>query len=158
MIEIRSVHHFDISVPVLWSFLARLEKVSEWNSLITLKGSAALNAEIRIAFKEMVAKRPNAEGPARIVRFDPPHSIGWQIRIPVFLQIEESFTVSKSGTGSILTHQIVSTGLVAVLAPVWLSRHLQKYLEDSDVGLKRRACRPAAAKRASPKISNRYKR
>ncbi len=158
MIEIKSVHDFDVSVSVLWSLLARLDEVSEWNSLIALKGSAALNAEIRIVFKELLAKRPNAEGPARIVEFDPPHCIGWQIRIPIFLQINEVFTVNKSATGSILTHEIVSTGLVAALARVWLSRHLQKYLEDSDVGLSRRAYRPPATKRALPKISSRQRR
>lgn len=136
MLVTESVQDLPMPVGELWAVLARLDGVSEWNPIIGLKGRSELNAEIRIMFKELAATWPNASGPARIILFDPPKAIGWRIRIPWLLEVEETVTLLKSGTGTLVTRRIVATGLVAKIARSWLSRQLQAYIEGGNQGLK----------------------
>ena len=114
--------------------------------MIAFKGSAELNAELRIMFKELLTTWPSASGPARLVLYDLPHAIGWRIRIPLLLEIEETITLLESGTGTRVTRRIVGTGLLARIARSWLSRQLEGYLHNGDNGLKISASRLPAAR------------
>lgn len=135
MIKKRTVQTLEISRPVLWSYLARLDQIGEWNPQIGLKGNAAFNAEIRVVFKELLSSRPNAEGPGRIVLFDPPHAIAWRITIPLLLRIDETFRLTAKPNGVVVERSVGSSGLIARLARPWLSRHFDDYLKAGDAGL-----------------------
>lgn len=135
MIEKKSVQTLKTSVPVLWSYLARLDQIGEWNPQIGLKGNAAFNAEIQVVFKELLSSRPNAEGPGRIVLFDPPNAIAWRITIPFLFQIDETFRLIANPNGVLVERSISGSGLIAWLAKPWLSRHFDDYLKAGDAGL-----------------------
>lgn len=135
MIEKKSVQTLKTSVPILWSYLARLDQIGEWNPQIGLKGNAAFNAEIQVVFKELLSSRPNAEGPGRIVLFDPPNAIAWRITIPFFLQIDETFRLIANPNGVVVERSVSSSGLIARLARPWLSKHFDAYLKAGDAGL-----------------------
>ena len=135
MIAKKTVQKFEVSCPVLWSYLARLDQIGVWNPQIGLRGDAAFNAEIRVVFKKLLSSRPYAEGPGRIVLFDPPRAIAWRITIPFFLQIDETFHLVANPHGVVVEHSISSSGLMARLAKPWLSRHFDDYLKAGDAGL-----------------------
>lgn len=135
MLVRESVQDLPVSAAVLWAILARLDGVSEWNPIIGLKGTAELNAELRITFKELKTTWPNAAGPARLVLFEPPNAIGWRIRIPLLLEVDETITLLKGETGTLVTRRIIGTGLIAKIAPSWLTQQLQTYIKGGDKSL-----------------------
>lgn len=135
MIDRKSTHIFALSMKNLWPLVADLKQVGQWNPKLSIEGQAAFNAEIRVVFKEFVTTTRKAEGPGRIVMFDPPHAVGWRIGIPFLLRIDETFFLSSDISGTRATHEVVCSGPVALIARPWLARYIEEYLKAGDEGL-----------------------
>lgn len=70
-IETKSSQFFQLQPQKLWPLVANLKRIGEWNPRISLSGTTAFNAEIRVTFKDMLAARSKADGPGRIVLLEP---------------------------------------------------------------------------------------
>lgn len=135
MIERKSTRIFALTVKKIWLLVADLSQLGQWNPKLSIEGQAAFNAEIRVVFKEFLTPVRKAEGPGRIVIFDPPLAVGWRIGIPFLLRIDEAFFLSCDTAGTRVTHRLVCSGPIALIARPWLARYIEDYLKAGDDGL-----------------------
>ncbi len=134
-IETKSSQFFQLQPQKLWPLVANLKRIGEWNPRISLSGTTAFNAEIRVTFKDMLAARSKADGPGRIVLLEPNRAIAWRIRIPFCLQIDESFVLTPEADGTRVLHKVTCSRLLAIVTRPWLYRFTANYLEAADRGL-----------------------
>lgn len=134
-IERKSTRVFALPLNTIWPLVADPNQVDRWNPKLGMEGKFSFNAEIRVIFKEFATTVRKAEGPARIVIFDPPQAVGWRIGIPLLLRIDEKVFLSGVTAGTRVTHIMDCAGPMAFFARPWLARYIENYLKAGDDGL-----------------------
>ncbi len=115
MKRVRTEHFLPFPRERVWAVLTDFDSYAEWNPLnLKAAGEARLGSRIAMTFINPARPGTTIDQTVRISRFEPPHRLSWQGRVPLLFNGCHHFELIEEAGGTRLLHGEDMSGLIAL--------------------------------------------